>query len=495
MCGIVGIISGNEVSNELYESLLCLQHRGQDSAGIGTYSGKFHIKKGLGLVREVFGRKDIGYLGGNMGIGQVRYPTIGGASIDDLQPFRVSSPYGIMMAHNGNIFNFWQLKEELFQKDLRMVNSNNDLEVILNVFAYELSRFKLDDFFDSICEAVKSVHTRVKGAYSVVGMIAGKGLIAFRDPHGIRPLVWGRRTVNGKTEHIFSSENTMFAITGFDFYRDVAPGELVFVDLNGEVHTRRITEKEFHPCIFEYVYFARVDATLNGVNVYKSRLYMGENLGKKINRLFPNLEIDLVVPAPQSATTAALSCAHELGVRYSESIVKNVYIGRSFIMPGQEQRRRANNYKLSAIEVEIRGKNILVVDDSIVRGTVSKHIVQMLRQNGAKKVYFASASPALKYPDLYGIDLPTRDEFVAYNRTEEQICEYIGADLLVYQDLEDLIEAVKRKNDHKFSKPHCAYFNGDYPTNDVTEEVLDEIEAIRKKERQEDKLKKQLETN
>jgi amidophosphoribosyltransferase len=483
MCGIVGIISCSGVSTELYESLLCLQHRGQDSAGIGTYSDHFHIKKGLGLVREVFLDKDIEYLKGNMGIGQVRYPTIGGVSIDDVQPFRVSSPYGIMMAHNGNVFNFWELKQELFERDLRMVNSGNDVELILNVLAYELSQIPKGDFFEALCQSVKAVHDRVRGAYSVVGMIAGKGLMAFRDPHGIRPLVWGRRTVNGKTDHIFASENTMFGIAGFEYYRDVQPGELVLVQPDGEVFCRRITEKEFRPCVFEYVYFARVDATLNGVNVYKSRLYMGENLGKKIKREFPDLDIDLVVPAPQSATTAALSCAHELGVRYSESIVKNVYIGRSFIMPGQEQRQRANTYKLSAIEVEIRGKNILVVDDSIVRGTVSRHIVQMLRNCGAKKVYFASASPPLRYPDLYGIDLPTRDEFVAFERNEDEIREFIGADLLVYQDKEDLLEAVMRKGNLQFTRPHAAYFDGDYPTGDVTEATLEEIESIRKRER------------
>ena len=357
MCGIVGIISNSFVATEVYESLLALQHRGQDCAGIGTYEKSFHIRRGMGLVREVFHQGNIVNLTGNMGIGQVRYPTVGGGTVDDVQPFVVNSPYGIAMAHNGNVFNFWELKKELFEKDYRQVNSNNDVEVILNVFAYELSRFCHREFFDSICEAVKSVHQRVKGAYSVVAIIADKGMIAFRDPHGIRPLVWGQRKSSFKTEHIFASENTMFEILDFDFYDDVGPGEVVFVDLKGEVHRQRVTEKEFRPCIFEYVYFARPDSFLNGVSVYRSRLRMGQNLGKKIKKAHPNLPVDVVIPAPESATTAALAVAHELGVRYSQGIVKNHFVGRTFIMPGQATRQRANRYKLSVIDFEVRDKN------------------------------------------------------------------------------------------------------------------------------------------
>lgn len=483
MCGIAGIISNNPVATELYESLLCLQHRGQDSAGITTYSDRFHLKKGMGLVREVFGQSEILALKGDIGIGSVRYPTVGGGVAEDSQPFIVSSPYGITMAFNGNVFNFWQLKKELFDHDFRQVNSNSDVEVILNVFAYELSRFCHREFFDSVCLAVKSVHERVKGAYSVVAIIAGKGIVAFRDPHGIRPLVWGQRKNSFKTEHIFASENTMFEILDFDFYRDVEPGEVVFVDLQGNVFNKRVTVKEFRPCIFEYVYFARPDALLNGVSVYRSRLRMGQNLGRKIKKLHPKLNIDVVIPAPESANTAALACAHELGVRYTQGIVKNHYIGRTFIMPGQAARQKANQYKLSVIDFEVEGNNVLIVDDSIVRGNVSKHIIKLVKKYGAKKVYFASASPALKYPDLYGIDLPTRDEYVAYNRTEDEVRQFIGADALIYQDLEDLIEAVTRRGDLKFTRPHCAYFDGDYPTGDVTEEILAEVDRQRKGER------------
>ncbi|MFA6304843.1 MAG: amidophosphoribosyltransferase [Patescibacteria group bacterium] len=483
MCGITGIISNNVVATELYESLLCLQHRGQDSAGITTYSDRFHLKKGMGLVREVFGQEEILALKGNVGIGSVRYPTVGGGVAEDSQPFIVSSPYGITMAFNGNVFNFWELKKELFDHDYRQVNSNSDVEVILNVFAYEMSRFCHKDFFDSVCLAVESVHKRVKGAYSVVAIIAGKGLVAFRDPHGIRPMVWGQRKNSFKTEHIFASENTMFEILDFDFYRDVEPGEVVFVDLQGKVFNKRVTVKEFRPCIFEYVYFARPDAFLNGVSVYRARLRMGQNLAAKIKRVHPKLQIDVVIPAPESANTAALACAHELGVRYSQGIVKNHFIGRTFIMPGQEVRQKANRYKLSVIDFEVEGNNVLIVDDSIVRGNVSKHIVNLVKKYGAKKVYFASASPALKYPDLYGIDLPTRDEYVAYNRTEDEVRKFIGADELIYQDLDDLIEAVTRRGDLKFTRPHCAYFDGDYPTGDVTEEVLQEVEMQRKGER------------
>ncbi len=483
MCGITGIISNGPVATELYESLLCLQHRGQDCAGVATYSDRFHIKKGMGLVREVFHQEDIVNLKGSLGIGQVRYPTVGGGTPEEVQPFKVSSPYGIAMAHNGNVFNFWELKEELFKHDFRQINSNNDVEVILNVFAYELSRFCHRDFFDSIIQAVKSVHSRVKGAYSVVAIIADKGLVAFRDPHGIRPLVWGQRKTSFKTEHIFASENTMFEILDFEFNRDLEPGEVVFIDLNGEVHARRVTEKEFRPCIFEYVYFARPDALLNGVSVYRARLRMGQNLAAKIRRLYPDLPIDVVIPAPESANTAALACAHELGVRYTQGLVKNHFIGRTFIMPGQEVRQKANKYKLSVIDFEVEGKNVLVVDDSIVRGNVSRHIINLLRKHGAKQVYMASASPVLRWPDLYGIDLPTRDEYVSYNRTEEEIRQLIGADVLVYQDLPDLIEAVTRRGELKFTRPHAAYFDGDYPTGDVTEEVLAEVERQRKGER------------
>lgn len=484
MCGIVGTISSQSVAAGIYESLICLQHRGQDSAGVATYGSQFHLVKGIGLVREVIREKHIQTLKGSAGIGQVRYPTVGGNAVEEVQPFIVNEPYGIAMAHNGNLYNFWSLKKELFEKDLRYTNSNNDVEVILNVFSSALSNQHDGDFFDALCHAVQSVHDRCKGAYSVVALIAGKGLLAFRDPHGIRPLVWGQRAGGsvGK-DHLFASENTSFQILGYEMVRDVEPGEAVFVSFDGAVQTRIVDQREFRPCIFEYVYFARPDAVLNGVSVQRARLRMGQNLAKKIRRVHAELPIDIVIPAPESANPAALACAHELGVRYSKGLVKNRFIGRTFIMPGQEMRMKANKYKLSVVPFEVKDKNVLVVDDSIVRGNVSRHIIQLMRDHGARHVYFASASPPLRYPDLYGIDLPTRQEYIAYNRSEDEIREYIGADVLIYQDLEDLVEAVTRKGDVKFTRPHTAYFNGDYPTDDVTPEVLAEVEERRKKER------------
>ncbi|MFQ5796192.1 MAG: amidophosphoribosyltransferase [Candidatus Bipolaricaulia bacterium] len=492
MCGIVGMLaqSNNHVSPEIYESAIALQHRGQDSAGMATYNGQFHIKKGMGLVRDVFGQQDMMQLKGNMGIGFNRYTTTGSHShFEEIQPFIVNAPYGLVFAFNGNIYNAYQLKMELQERDLRHINSDSDAEVLLNVFAYELSCTKRRHFFDAICQAVKGVHERVKGGYSVVMMIAGMGLVAFRDPHGIRPLVWGKRggfKAHGRKEqsdHIFASENTMFEVLGFEFYRDVAHGEVVFVDLQSNVHTRIVLQKEFRPCIFEYVYFARPDAFLNGVSVHRARLRMGQNLARKIKREYPDLPIDIVIPAPETADSAALACAHELGVRFSKAIVQNKFIGRTFIMAGDKARMQANRYKLSVIDFEVNGKNVLVVDDSIVRGNVSRHIVQLMKKHGAKKVYFASASPPLRWPDLYGIDLPTRDEYIAYNRTVKEIRENIGADMLIYQDLEDLVEAVTRRGDLKFSRPHTAYFDGDYPTKDVGGKVLAKVEAYRKKQR------------
>lgn len=483
VCGIAGIFASNNVSTELYETLLSLQHRGQDSAGIITYNGSFHVRKGLGLVREVFEEKHIERLSGSAGIGHVRYTTAGGSSVEEVQPFMVNSPFGIALAFNGNVYNFKELKEEVFKKDLRHINSNSDTEVVLNIFAYELSRYARDDFFTGIKKAIKSVHRRVKGAYSAVALVADKGVIAFRDPHGIRPLVWGRRKNGNKYDHIFASEDTSFQILGFERYRDLEPGEVVCIDKLGRVKTEVITKKEFKPCIFEYIYFARVDATLDNVSVYRARLRMGQNLAKKIKKVYPDLEIDVVIPAPQSATTAALSCAHELGVRYTEGLYKNPFIGRTFIMPEQKERQNANKYKLSAIKYEIKGKNVLILDDSIVRGNVSRHIVKLTRQNGAKKVYFASASPPLIWPDLYGIDMPTRQELIAYKKTEEEVRKEIGADILIYQDLEDVIEAVTRKGDVKFKRPHCAYFDGKYPTSDIDEKLLKQVEKQRMEER------------
>lgn len=486
MCGIVGLINKNtEAATEIYDGLIALQHRGQDAAGMATYNQGFHSKKGLGYVRDVFQQQDIENLKGRMGIGHVRYPTAGGIKIEDAQPFLFETGPGLALAHNGNIFNSLDLKQELLDKHNQYVNSNNDAAVILHILGLQLSRQSSDDpgsgsgasFFDSLCSAVESILKQAKGGYSVVCLIANKGLVAFRDPHGVRPLVWGTRN---NEDHIFSSENSMFDQLKYKFNRDVEPGELVFVGLDGEVKSKVILQKEFRPCVFEYVYFARPDATLNGVNVYRARKLMGENLAAKIKKVHPNLPIDVVVPAPDSASTAALAVAYNLDVKYSQALVKNMFIGRTFIMPGQKIRQKANHRKLSVIDQEVRGRNVLVVDDSIVRGNVSRHIVNLLRAHDAKAVYFASASPPLRWPDLYGIDLPTREEYVAYNRTEDQIREFIGADILIYQDLPDLIEAVMRDGNLKFKRMHAAYFDGDYVTGDVDEKVLVGVEWYRK---------------
>lgn len=485
MCGIAGIINkDNEVATEVYDALIALQHRGQDAAGMATYNDGLHLKKGLGFVRDVFAQSDVENLKGRMGIGHVRYPTAGGIKIEDAQPFLSETDLfetapGLALAHNGNIFNALDLKRDILDKHNHYMNTNNDAAIILHILGLDLSRRSSDDFFDSLCAGVENIYKQAKGGYSVVALIANKGLIAFRDPHGVRPLVWGTR--NG--DHIFASENSMFDQLKFEFKKDLEPGELVFVGLDGEIKSKVILQKEFRPCVFEYVYFARPDATLNGVNVYRARKLMGENLAAKIKRVHPNLPIDVVVPAPDSANTAALAVAYNLEVKYSQALVKNMFIGRTFIMPGQAIRQKANHRKLSVIDQEVRGRNVLVIDDSIVRGNVSKHIVNLLRAHNAKAVYFASASPPLRWPDLYGIDLPTREEYVAFNRTEDQIREFIGADMLIYQDLPDLIEAVMRGGNLKFKRMHTAYFDGDYATGDVDEKVLAGVEGFRKEQK------------
>ncbi len=484
MCGIVGTIGNQDVALDIYEALLALQHRGQESAGMVTYNSQFHMRKSMGLVRDVFKNSHIQNLRGNVGIGMVRYSTVGTGSFEEAQPFIVNSPYGISLIYNGTIYNSWELKEELFRLDLRFTNSNNDAEVLLHLFANGLTQARGVTLFDRIRQAVFHVFRRAKGGYSVALLIAGKGLVVFRDPHGIRPLVWGQRLGKPHGEHLFASENTMFQFLGYEFHRDVEPGEVIFVDLQGTVHSAVVLQQEFRPCVFEYVYFARPDALLNGVSVYRSRLRMGQNLAEKIKRVHPNLPIDVVIPIPTTASTAALACAHELGARYTEALVKNQFIGRTFIMPGQRLRQRANRYKLSVIDFEVKDNNVLLVDDSIVRGNVARHIVSLMRAHGAKNVYLASASPPLRWPDLYGIDLPTREEYLAYNKTEEEIRQILGVDVLVYQDLEGLVEAVTRRGDLKFTRPHTAFFDGDYPTEGVTEEVLQQIERNRQQERE-----------
>lgn len=479
MCGIVGIISNNQVAPEIYDALLALQHRGQDACGICTFSGQFHLKKGLGLVRDIFREKDMMRLKGNVGIGHTSYVTVGGLSYEDSQPFYVESPYGLTLAHNGNLYNSKELKKELMEKDLRHVNSNSDGEVLLNILGDGLRKGRRGNFVEVVFRAVANIHKRAKGAYSIVSFIGNQGLLAFRDPYGIKPLVMGKREKGFQPEYIFASENTMFNALGFEYVRDVEPGEAIFIDNKREVHSKIIKQKGYRPCIFEYVYFARPDAMLDQVSVYRSRLRMGQNLAKKIKKLHPDLEIDVVIPAPSTANTAALSCAHQLGVRYTEGLVKNQFVGRTFIMPGQEKRKKSVKQKLSPIGLEIKDKNVLIVDDSIVRGTTSQQIISLVRDFGAKKVYFAVTAPPLRWPCLYGIDMPTRGEFAANNLIEEEIRKSIGADVLVYQDLDDLIEAVTRKGDHKITRPCTACFNGEYPTCGVNEELLKKIEEER----------------
>ena len=473
------MFGNNDVAVDIYEGLVGLQHRGQDSCGIITYNKQFHLKKGLGLVRDVFDEKNMMRLQGNLGIGHTRYVTVGNVNLEDAQPFKIEAPYGIALAHNGNLFNFHELKEELFKKDLRHINSNCDAEVILNILAEELSKNTNGDFVENLFKAVTGVHRRSKGAYSVVGIIAGKGMFAFRDPYGIKPLVMGERKGSLQKEYIFASENTMFNALDFDYVRDVQPGEVVFVDEKREIHSKVIDQKGPTPCIFEYVYFARPDSMLDHISVYRARLRMGQNLAKKIKKEKPDLEIDVVIPAPSTANTAALSLAHEMGVRYTEGLYKNNFIGRTFIMPGQEKRKKSVKLKLSPIGLEIKDKNVLIVDDSIVRGNTSLQIVNLVRKYGAKNVYFAVTCPPLRFPCLYGIDMPSRKQFIAHDLDVEEIRKRINADYLVYQELDDLIEAVTRKGDHKIERPCCACFDSKYPTGDVTEEILQKAEEQR----------------
>lgn len=495
MCGILGIYSHKPVAGELYDGLFHLQHRGQDAAGMLTYNGIFHLKKGAGYVRDVFLQEHMERLQGNWGIGHTRYPTAGSKhSVENAQPFFLHAPYGIAMAHNGDLTNYHELKKELEEKDRRHCNSSSDLEVIMHVFASALEANQpSQDFFDDICRAVESVFRRARGAYSVVGIIAGKGMIAFRDPHGIRPFVYGTRVnAEGKTEYIFSSENTMYYPLGFTRRGDIQPGEAVFIDAQGQMRHRRLRYELFTPCIFEYVYLARPDSTINNISVYRARLRMGQNLGIRWKERYPDVLPDVVIPVPFSSNTAALSMAHELGIRYSEGLYKNPFVGRTFIMPNQGERRKSVLEKLSPQETEIRGKRVLLVDDSIVRGTTSREVVKLVRNAGATAVYFASACPPVKYPDFYGIDLPTRHELVAAYKTDEEIRDSIGADLLLYQTIPGLVEAVTRKGDHRIDRPSMPYLDGWYVTGDVSQERMEILEAIKGTTNKEQRAKKIL---
>ncbi|MDF0606069.1 amidophosphoribosyltransferase [Neisseriaceae bacterium TC5R-5] len=484
MCGILGVVAQAPVNQLLYDGLQVLQHRGQDAAGIVTSSGKtFHMHKGSGLVRDVFRTRNMRSLQGNAGIAHVRYPTAGSAScLAEAQPFYVNSPFGIVLAHNGNLTNAEALKVDMFRRDLRHINTNSDSEVLLNVLAHELAQ-RTDGYqlnLDAVFGAIAAVHRRVRGAYAVVAMIAGYGLIAFRDPNGIRPLVIGTcENQQGKTDYMLASESVALDCSGFTLLRDVQPGEGIFISFDGDFHARSCAAEARHaPCLFEYVYFARPDSVIDGASVYQARTLMGEKLAEKIRRVLPELDIDVVMPIPDTSRPSALQLANHLGLSYREGFIKNRYIGRTFIMPGQAVRKKSVRQKLNPLPYEFKDRNVLLVDDSIVRGTTSKEIVQMARDAGAKKVYFASAAPAVRFPNVYGIDMPTRAELLATGRTEEEIATEIGADAVIYQDLAALQQAVTTVNPSlRFFETSC--FDGKYITGDIDDAYLDAIEADR----------------
>lgn len=482
MCGLVGVVAKSEVAVTLYDTLTVLQHRGQDAAGIATSDkGKLNLRKDNGLVKDVFRTRHMRRLTGNMGIGHVRYPTAGSSSPALAQPFYVNSPYGLSLAHNGNLTNSTQLAKELYSEDLRHINTDSDSEVLLNIFAHELVQVGREiPTPDDVFKAVEGVHHRCRGGYVALVMITGYGIVGFRDPHGIRPLVYGKRiNKEGNAEYMLASESVALDSQGFTVVRDVAPGEAVYIDADGGLHTRVCAEpKQVSPCIFEHVYFARPDSMMDSISVYKARLRMGERLADKVKRLRPDHDIDVVIPIPDTSRTSALELANCLGVKYREGFVKNRYIGRTFIMPGQSERRKSVRQKLNAIELEFRGKNVLLVDDSIVRGTTCKQIIQMARDVGAKNVYFASASPPVRYPNVYGIDMPSATELIAHGRTEQEVQDLIGADWLIFQDLDDLVAAAREGNP-EISRFDCAVFDGDYVTGDVDEAYLKALEEAR----------------
>jgi len=484
MCGILGVVSASPVNQLLYDGLLVLQHRGQDAAGIVTAEGStFHMHKGGGMVRDVFRTRNLRALIGDAGVAHTRYPTAGSAwSAAESQPFYVNSPFGIVLGHNGNLTNTEQLKNDLFRQDLRHVNTNSDSEVLLNVLAHELqgaaTNYKLDAA--TIFAAVSGVHRRCRGAYAVVAMIAGYGLLAFRDRFGIRPLVIGRQENEHGYDYLIASESVALDTLGFELVRDVGPGEAIFVDLDGNFYSHQcVPNATLNPCIFEFVYLARPDSVIDGISVYETRLRMGEQLAAKIRRDYSHLDIDVVIPIPDSSRPSAMQLSKELSLPYREGFIKNRYIGRTFIMPGQAIRRKSVRQKLNAIAMEFRGKNVLLVDDSIVRGTTSREIVQMARDAGARRVFFASAAPPVRYPNVYGIDMPSPYELIASGRTDAEIAREIGCDELIYQDLDALIEAVRSVNP-KVQNFEASCFSGVYITGDITKEYLEGVEASRR---------------
>jgi amidophosphoribosyltransferase len=484
MCGIVGIVGTSPVNQRIYDALTVLQHRGQDAAGMMTASeGELCQRKASGLVRDVFQHKHMVQLRGSVGIGHVRYPTAGSDNAAEAQPFYVNAPYGICLAHNGNLTNAAELAEVLVREDRRHLNTESDSEVLLNVFASELQRIGTPRVTAAdIFAAVSAVYRRCRGGYAVVAMIIGHGILGFRDPNGIRPLVIGRRETARGPEFMLASESVALDMLGFKLLRDVAPGEAAYVDEQGRLYTQQCVAAVRHaPCIFEYVYFARPDSIIDNISVYKARLRMGERLAEKIRRLRPDHDIDVVIPIPDTSRTSALQVAHILDTKYREGFIKNRYIGRTFIMPGQELREKSVRSKLNAIDLEFRGKTVLLVDDSIVRGTTSAQIIDIAREAGARKVYFASAAPPVRFPNVYGIDMPATSELVAAGRTEEEVARIIGADWLVYQDLPDLLAAV-RHDYAKIEEFDTSCFSGEYVTGDVTPAYLERLQSERSDE-------------
>ena len=499
MCGLVGIVANHPVNQEIYDALTVLQHRGQDSSGIMTDdNGVLCLRKSNGLVSDVFSQEDMATLRGNIGIGHVRYPTAGSLSSTEAQPFYVNTPFGISLAHNGNLVNTNELRDHLKKVDKRHLNTESDTEALLNLFAHELQIQNLEEVTpQSIFDATEKVFNRCSGGYAVVAMILNHGLVAFRDPNAIRPLVIGVRESNEGKEYMVASESVALDVVGFSLLRDVLPGEAIFIDTGGNFHSKQCVEpRSYTPCIFEFVYFARPDSIIDGMSVYKSRLKMGEYLAQSIIEKGLHHEVDVVIPIPDTSRTSALQVAHHLGVKYREGFIKNRYIGRTFIMPGQDKRKKSVRQKLNPIELELKDKNVLLIDDSIVRGTTSKRIIEMTRSTGAKKVFFASAAPPVKYPNVYGIDMPASSELIASGKSEEELADIIGADWLIYQTLDNLIEAVKF-DEAGVQAFDTSCFSGEYVTNDISQKYLKSLESKRSDDaiRESEQLRKQIEIN
>jgi len=480
MCGIVGIVGTTPVNQSIYDALTVLQHRGQDAAGICTIeSNRFRLRKANGLVKDVFEAKHMQRLQGSVGIGHVRYPTAGSSSASEAQPFYVNSPFGITLAHNGNLTNANTVREKLFEKDRRHINTTSDSEVLLNVLAHEIDTVRGNVTAEDVFRAVANVHRTIRGAYAVTAMIIGHGMIAFRDPNGIRPLCLGKREVNGRPEYMVASESVALDAVGFNFVRDVAPGEAIYVTFEGELFTKQCADNpSLTPCIFEFVYFARPDSFIDKISVYSARVEMGKRLGDRIKSEFADLDIDVVIPIPETSNDIALQIAQAIDKPYRQGFVKNRYVGRTFIMPGQQQRIKSVRRKLNAIRSEFKDKNVLLVDDSIVRGTTSQQIIDMARDSGAAKVYMVSAAPEIRFPNVYGIDMPTANELIAHGRDNADICKQIGADALIFQTLEDLEDAVRVGN-QDITKFESSVFNGEYVTGDIDQQYLDYLESMR----------------